>query len=91
MTSIQEIDDGDTDNLLNYSYSPEKKPQQYGAVNSAQANPSTLYPDLQDEPQMGLNDVMSHRQRFRSQISSIGSFVSPNEDNLSVPLCIPHS
>lgn len=80
MTSIQEIDDGDTDNLLNYSYSPEKKPQQYGAVNSAQANPSTLYPDLQDEPQMGLNDVMSHRQRFRSQISSIGSFVSPNEE-----------
>ena len=81
MTSNQDLEDADTDNLLNYNYSPEKKSQQYGAVNSPQVTPpSTLYPNIQDEPQVSLNNLLSQRQRFRSQISSISSFVSPNEE-----------
>ena len=76
---------GAEDNLLNYSYSPEKKPTGYGALNSPFSEtpahlPSALYPTIQDEPEMGLNDFMNQKRHLVSQTSSLGSFMKPCDE-----------
>ena len=74
---------GAEDNLLDYSYSPDKKPAGYGAFNSPLSQthfPSTLYPTIQDEPERGLSDLMNQRRHLVSQNSSIGSFVTPSDE-----------
>ncbi|KAI6660872.1 hypothetical protein LOD99_13596 [Oopsacas minuta] len=81
MTNIQENED--TDNLLNYNYSPDMKHLGYGAVSSPQSQthlPSTLYPTIQDEPTNNLRSLMGQRAQYRSQTSSFSSFVSPSDE-----------
>ena len=73
----------DEGNLLDYSLSPDKKFPGYGAFSSPDSQsqaPCNIYPNIQEEPQMGLVHFTNHGSRILSQTSSIGSFVSPSDE-----------